>query len=452
MENRDIVYTGKGIRVGVLSVVFIAIGVLTMIASIFLIKRIYVKFDGMMNFYNFAEMEREASAGFKAASDYLTDQARQFAVNGDISNVENYFFEKDINKRREAALEVIENSNILELEGNLLHSAMELSEGLVELEIHAMKLVATAEKIDAAKLPAMVVSYKLPDDELKLSAGEMKNLAIQLLYSTEYEASKAKINWDTESAIILIKDEAGTSYREEEADLILVLNLAAMFIFIMFILLMLIFIFNTLLVVRPARRFMEFLDKQEKLPVIGGFEFRRFAEKYNDVYRTNRKNRELLREQGEVDELTGTLKVSTLEFVKHNLSQSEDPLGIMLVDIDNFRTIKESSGYDMADKVVAKVAKLFTETFKGSDYIIRISQDEFELFMLRMKQEDSELLTGKIEEINRKLQDTEDGVIAASVSVGVSFSESGYNAETERKADMALNYVKENGRGTCKIS
>ena len=31
-------------------------------------------------------------------------------------------------------------------------------------------------------------------------------------------------------------------------------------------------------------------------------------------------------------------------------------------------------------------------------------------------------------------------------------AENGYTVETERKADMALNSVKENGRGTCKIS
>ena len=451
MENKDIVIKGKGIKVNILSGIFIAIGVITMIASIFAIKKSYDKFDEMMTSYQFVEIEREAASSFDAASDYLTDQARQFVISGNIENAENYFREKDESKRREAAIEVIGSSHILQLESNLLNNAMELSENLVTKELHAMKLVAIAKGIDVNKLPEEVASYDLPEEELSLGDIEQQNLAIQLLYDDDYEDAKDRINWDVDSAILLIKDESGAQYRENESDLIMILNIATLLIFIMFILVMLIFIFNTLLVVRPAEKFVELLDKKEKLPEIGGYEFRKFARRYNDIYRSNKKNRELLREQGEVDELTGTLKVGTLELVRHNLSQSKEPLGIMMVDIDNFRSIKEANGYDMADKVVAKVASLFTTSFKSSDYIIRTSQDEFEIFLLRMQQVDSEMLLDRINEINQKLQDTNDDVVAATVSVGVSFSEEGYTVEAERNADMALNSVKENGRGTCKI-
>lgn len=52
----------------------------------------------------------------------------------------------------------------------------------------------------------------------------------------------------------------------------------------------------------------------------------------------------ILREQGEVDNLTVSLKAGTLELVKYNFSQINEPLGIMMIDIDNVRPIK----YDMA--------------------------------------------------------------------------------------------------------
>ena len=452
MENKDIVIKGKGIKVNILSGIFIAVGVVIMIASIFVIKRIYAKYDEMMDSYQFIETEREAATSFQEASDYLTDQARQFAVLGNIQNADNYFEEKDVTKRREAAIELIGNSHMLDLETDLLNDAMKQSEDLVKYEIHAMKLIANVNKIDETQLPAEIAAYKLSDDELALNDDEKHSLAINLLYNNEYESYKEKINWDINNAITLIKDESGTQYRKNESELIIVLNIATLLIFIMFILLMLIFIFNVLLVVKPAEKFVELLDKKEKLPEIGGYEFRKFARKYNDIYRSNKKNRELLREQGEVDDLTGTLKVGTLELVRHNLTQTNEPLGIMMIDIDNFRSIKEANGYDMADKVVAKVANLFTTSFKSSDYVIRTSQDEFEIFLLRMEQKDSDMLTGRIAEINDKLKDSSDGVVASSVSVGVSFSENGYTIEAERKADMALNYVKENGRGTCKVS
>lgn len=452
MENKEIVIKGKGIKVNILSGIFIAIGVITMIASILVIRRIYTKYDEMMDSYQFVEIQREAAESFQEASDYLTNQSRQFVVTGDIKNAENYFEEKYVTKRREAAINMVEESHTLQLESNLLDNAMELSESLVVQEIHGMKLAAQALNIQESQLPEDISAYELSEEELGLDSAEQQNLAIQLLYDSQYEDYKDRINWDIENAITLIKDESGTRYREDESDLILILNIATLLIFIMFILLMLIFIFNTLLVVNPAEKFVELLDKQEKLPEIGGYEFRKFARKYNDIYRSNKKNRELLREQGEIDELTGTLKVSMLDFVRHNLTDTKEPLGIMMIDIDNFRSIKEANGYDMADKLVKKVANLFIKSFKGSDYIIRTSQDEFEIFLLRMEQKDSDMLVERIDEINAKLKDSSDGVIEASVSVGASFSENGYTVETERKADMALNSVKENGRGACKIS
>ena len=451
-ENKDIVIKGKGIKVNILSGIFIAIGVITMIASIFVIKRIYNKYDEMMDSYQSVEIQRESADSFKEASDYLTDQSRKFAVTGNIKNAENYFEEINVTKRREAAVEKVENSQTMGLESSLLNNAMELSDSLAQQEIHAMKLASQAMKLDESKLPEEITSCELTADELGLDSAKQQNLAIQLLYNDEYEDYKERINWDTDNAITLIKDESGAQYRENESDLILVLNIATLLIFIMFILLMLIFIFNVLLVVKPAEKFVELLDKKEKLPEIGGYEFRKFARKYNDIYRSNKKNRELLREQGEVDDLTGTLKVGTLELVRHNLTQTNESLGIMMIDIDNFRSIKDASGYDMADKVVAKVANLFTTSFKSSDYIIRTSQDEFEVFLLRMQKKDSDMLIERIAEINEKLKDSSDGVVEASVSVGVSFSENGYTVEAERAADMALNYVKENGRGTCKVS
>lgn len=451
MENRDIEIKGKGIKVSILSGAFIVIGVIIMIASFGFINKIYHRYDEMMEAYQFAEVESNAATSFQEASNYLTNQARMFVVTGNIDNANNYFEEKDDLKNRENALSTINNSHMLDIESNLLGNAMELSENLVQYEIHAMRLTAQAKEIELSKLPNEVASFELTEDEQKLEASELQELAIQLVYGSEYEEHKDRINWDVENAITLIKEESGSTYRRDESDLIMTLNITTLLIFIMFILLMLIFIFDTLLVVRPAKKFVSLLDKREKLPEIGGYEFRDFARRYNDIYRSNKKNIELLKEQGEIDELTGALKVGTLDLVRHNLESYNDTMAIMMIDIDNFRSIKEANGYEMADKVVAKVANLFMSSFKSSDYIIRTSQDEFEIFLPKMQQTDSELLIERISQINQNLKDSSDGVMAASVSVGVAFSEKGYSVDVERKADMALNNVKENGRGNCKV-
>lgn len=452
IKDKNIEIKGKGIKIHALSSIFIAIGLLIMVASIFAVKNIYDKYDKTREDYQNTGRKLDASISFRNASDYLTEQSRTYVVTGDIQCAINYFEEKDIARSREASVDMVGTGEELEIEKSLLSDAMENSEELVDYELHAMKLMAEAKGEDCTKISEELSAYQLPENEKALSADEKRNQAIELLFGKDYENRKERIDWDIENATILIEEESGANFRENEDDLIVVLNITTMLIFLLFILLVLIFIFNVLLVVKPSDKFIKALDEKEKLPEIGSYEFRKFARRYNNVYRSDKKNKELLKEQGEIDELTGTLKVGTLDLVRHNLSQHKEPLGIMLVDIDNFRSIKESKGYDIADNVVKKVANLFLTSFKSSDYIIRTSQDEFELFLLRMQKSDEEMLVERINKINESLKEATDDVPAVSVSVGVSFAEDGYDKEAERKADMALNYVKENGRGYCKVN
>ncbi|MCQ2499396.1 MAG: GGDEF domain-containing protein [Lachnospiraceae bacterium] len=452
IKDKNIEIKGKGIKIHALSSIFIAIGLLIMVASIFAVKNIYDKYDKTREDYQNTGRKLDASISFRNASDYLTEQSRTYVVTGDIQNAINYFEEKDIARSREASIDMVGTGEGLEIEKSLLSDAMENSEELVDYELHAMKLMAEAKGEDCTKISEELSAYQLPENEKALSADEKRNQAIELLFGKDYENRKERIDWDVENSTILIEDESGANFRENEDDLIVILNITTMLIFSLFILLVLIFIFNVLLVVKPSDKFIKALDEKEKLPEIGSYEFRKFARRYNNVYRSDKKNKELLKEQGEIDELTGTLKVGTLDLVRHNLSQHKEPLGIMLVDIDNFRSIKESKGYDIADNVVKKVANLFLTSFKSSDYIIRTSQDEFELFLLRMQKSDEEMLVERINKINESLKEATDDVPAVSVSVGVTFAEDGYDKEAERKADMALNYVKENGRGYCKVN
>ncbi len=452
IKNTDIEIKGKGIKIHELTSVFIVIGALIMIASVFVIRGIYDRYDTTRETYQHTSMKLDAAIRFRAASDYLTEQSRECAVKGDVQFAANYFEEKNIARNRELSVETVGTGDDLELEGSLLSDAMEKSEALVEYEVHAMKLIAEIKGVDCDSISDELSAYQLSESEKSLSAADKQAKAVELVFGNDYERLKERIIWDIENATVLIEEESGSKFRENEDNLIVMLNIATMFIFMLFILLVLIFIFNSLLVVKPSDRFIKALDEKEKLPEIGCYEFRKFARRYNDIYRSDKKNKELLKEQGEIDELTGTLKVGTLDLVRHNLSLHNEPLGIMFVDIDNFRAIKESKGYDVADKVVKKVANQFISSFKSSDYIIRISQDEFELFLLRMEKSDEQMLVDRVNKINEALKEASEDIPSVSVSVGVSFADNGYTKEVERNADMALNYVKENGRGYCKVN
>lgn len=288
IKDKNIEIKGKGVKVHDLSVVSIIIGVIIMIASVFAIRNIYATYDAARESYQYTGTKLDAVINFRDASDYLTEQSRECAVNSDLQSAANYFEEKNTAQNREASIEVMGTGAELEIESRLLSDAMEKSEALVEYEVHAMKLIAEANGVDGGEISEELSSYKLPESETALSAEEKQKLAIELLFGSDYEELKAQIIWDVENATVLIEEESGAKFRENENDLIVILNMTTAFIFLLFLLLVLIFIFNMLLVVKPSKKFIKAFDDHEKLPEIGSYEFRKFARRYNDIYRSDK--------------------------------------------------------------------------------------------------------------------------------------------------------------------
>ena len=56
---------------------------------------------------------------------------------------------------------------------------------------------------------------------------------------------------------------------------------------------------------------------------------------------------------------------------------SEKPLAVLWIDIDRFKQINESFGYDGGDSIISVIAGRLAEKIKGTSKIGRISADEF---------------------------------------------------------------------------
>ena len=83
---------------------------------------------------------RQGIIELKEASDFLTSRARSFTVTGKPEQAERYFEEVDVARRRQHSLEavrgLIDDTRILDH----LESALSISEELVGVECHAMRL------------------------------------------------------------------------------------------------------------------------------------------------------------------------------------------------------------------------------------------------------------------------------------------------------------------------
>ena len=104
----------------------------------------------------------------------------------------------------------------------------------------------------------------------------------------------------------------------------------------------------------------------------------------------------------------------------------------------------------VSDRVLKKISAALKNNFRSDDYICRIGGDEFVVFMVHISGDPGKLIEDKVIRINQELSNVADGLPPITLSAGVSFDpENTDPAEMFRQADIALYYVKDNGRNDC---
>lgn len=123
---------------------------------------------------------------------------------------------------------------------------------------------------------------------------------------------------------------------------------------------------------------------------------------------------------------------------------------LIVLDVDDFKSVNDNYGHDTGDKVLKKVASTLLDHFRSDDYVCRIGGDEFVVFMVHAENRFEELIKNKVEHINMMLADTADGLPAVSVSAGVSHgSNAAEPSELFNQADQAMYITKREGKKGC---
>lgn len=157
------------------------------------------------------------------------------------------------------------------------------------------------------------------------------------------------------------------------------------------------------------------------------------------------------------DDLTGlanrTLfyKISEgfLELAKRNNSI----LGLMFIDIDNFKCINDKFGHETGDKALVKVANILKKTIRKSDVAARYGGDEFLVLLPDIKEyDDYKIIASKIACKSNKISVSHESEVKISLSIGVSFYPRDGSSidELVSKADKAMYWVKDEGGDNCK--
>jgi diguanylate cyclase (GGDEF)-like protein len=131
----------------------------------------------------------------------------------------------------------------------------------------------------------------------------------------------------------------------------------------------------------------------------------------------------------------------------HHMSRSGE-VGIMYLDLDNFKAINDTLGHPVGDKLLQAVARLLEKCVTKSELIARLGGDEFAILVPKRRIGEIDKLAAKIvQTLSLPLSLGENDVVIGT-SIGIAISpEHGSDVDTlVRNADLALYASKSLGR------
>lgn len=183
--------------------------------------------------------------------------------------------------------------------------------------------------------------------------------------------------------------------------------------------------------------------------------------KITDIDQQKRET-ENLKKKAQNDSLTGLFNKGTSEMLINDFLRNEGndkKHALLIIDIDNFKTVNDTYGHLTGDNVILDIAKTLKSAVRGSDICGRIGGDEFIVLIKNINYIDT--VRQKAQEICEDFRheiNPDGNPLIVSASIGVSFfSRDGESfSELVDKADTALYEAKKRGKnqywiyGSCK--
>lgn len=168
----------------------------------------------------------------------------------------------------------------------------------------------------------------------------------------------------------------------------------------------------------------------------------------------SRANEEETRQKAFRDPLTGLPNRALFEErLDHGLVQAKRhgwKLGVMFIDLDHFKSVNDSHGHDLGDKVLVMVADRLQALVRSEDTVSRWGGDEFVCLFLDIKEEaDLAPLAEKM--VRRVAEPCAFGETALSIRVSVGVTTYPSDGETAdvlfKNADAAMYRAKGTDKG-----
>lgn len=143
--------------------------------------------------------------------------------------------------------------------------------------------------------------------------------------------------------------------------------------------------------------------------------------------------------------------VHSLEQALARSQRSLEPLAILILDIDGFRTVNESLGHGAGDALLREVSRRLKACVRDGEAMARLNGDEFAILIEQQASADTAVLVaGRIATAISQPFQLDGTVAVVSASIGMALSTLGDGADDlMRNADVAMHVAKSRGHGHC---
>lgn len=173
---------------------------------------------------------------------------------------------------------------------------------------------------------------------------------------------------------------------------------------------------------------------------------------------SNLRLHETLRNQSIRDQLTGLFNRSfmeeSLELELRRTARSQQPLSVIMLELDNFQMVNENFGLDVGDSILRRAGMLIQANVRKGDIACRYSNQTYVIILpqgnLEVSRQRAANLCDQARTLEVKYQSEQVGHITASIGLAA-FPDHGQTVENLlRSAEAALNRAKNSG-GDCVV-
>ena len=152
------------------------------------------------------------------------------------------------------------------------------------------------------------------------------------------------------------------------------------------------------------------------------------------------------------DPLTGLSNrrdmLSRLETEVSRARRYGEPLSVILIDIDHFKSVNDEYGHEVGDRVLKQVANRLSENLRSEDFCARWGGEEFLVCLPNVSLNGARTVA---EKLRQSVQKTPGQSTAGPIRLTISLGVAGYSADQSlddivRTADTAMFQAKRNGR------